>query len=176
MLSGDFLNKKNKGFTLIELLVVVSIIGLLSTVVLASVQKVRTDAKWRKFESELISIRTAVQLYRENHNGEWPPSVMNYNNPIETLLSELKASGVYLKDTIDYPELMYVGTEMGSKININYKYSCGKSNYSDTYLVIVFWKKPYSFTPFLNTKLPFLWESGNPYNNVFDGYIYCVEI
>jgi len=53
---------KNKGFTLIELLVVISIIALLSTVVMASLQTARTKAQEAAIKSDLQSIRTQAEL------------------------------------------------------------------------------------------------------------------
>jgi len=48
-------NKINhkKGFTLIELLIVVSIIGLLSSIILASLNSARTNAKYARVQVEL---------------------------------------------------------------------------------------------------------------------------
>ncbi|MFT7565282.1 MAG: prepilin-type N-terminal cleavage/methylation domain-containing protein [Candidatus Paceibacteria bacterium] len=60
-----------KGFTLIELLVVISIIGLLSSVVLASLGEVRTRAGISSMQQEGIQLRTALELYRSK-NGEYP--------------------------------------------------------------------------------------------------------
>ena len=54
--------KKTKGFTLIELLVVISIIGLLSSVVLASLNGARNKAKISAFEAELVQFRTVMDL------------------------------------------------------------------------------------------------------------------
>jgi len=148
------LNNKNKGFTLIELLVVISIIGLLSTVVLASVQKVRTDAKWRKFDSELIEIKTAVQLYRENNNGNWPINMINGNN-FSDLLLELKNAGVYPSVIIDFPQPMYIGTINGIKTGNTFGASCGINNYRDVYYVIYFQGIDMEL---LKTKLPNVYE------------------
>jgi len=50
------------GFTLIELLVVISIISLLSTVVMASLQTARTKAQEAAIKSDLHSIKTQAEL------------------------------------------------------------------------------------------------------------------
>ncbi len=60
-----------KGFTLIELLVVISIIGLLSSVVLAGLTSARKKAQAAKFVSEMNQLKTAFELYR-NDKGSYP--------------------------------------------------------------------------------------------------------
>lgn len=62
---------KNKGFTLIELLVVISIIGLLSSITLASLQSARQKANAAKVVAEMNQLKTAFELYR-NDKGEYP--------------------------------------------------------------------------------------------------------
>lgn len=60
---------KNKGFTLIELLVVVAIIGVLATVVLASLGTARNKAKISKTELVLNQIDTSIQSARINSDS-----------------------------------------------------------------------------------------------------------
>jgi type II secretion system protein G len=70
------INMKNKrqkqGFTLIELLVVVAIIGLLSSVVMASLNSARVKARDAKRKVELKQITNALELYYNDY-GRYPP-------------------------------------------------------------------------------------------------------
>jgi len=60
-----------KGFTLIELLVVIAIIGLLSAVVLASLNIARAKGRDAIRLSELSQLQTAVENYYTDH-GSYP--------------------------------------------------------------------------------------------------------
>ena len=64
---------KQKGFTLIELLVVVAIIGILATVVLASLGTARDRARTAKAQaqiSQMKTIMTGAQINTETRLGE----------------------------------------------------------------------------------------------------------
>lgn len=63
---------KKSGFTLIELLVVVAIIGLLSSVVLASLDGARKKARDARRLAEIQEIAKAIQFYYDD-NGHYPP-------------------------------------------------------------------------------------------------------
>lgn len=63
--------KKNRGFTLIELLVVISIIGVLTTLILANLSDARARARDSQKKSELTQLKTALRLYY-NDNQKYP--------------------------------------------------------------------------------------------------------
>ncbi len=66
-------SKKIRGFTLIELLMVVAIIGLLSSVVLASLNSARTKAKYAKGKTDIKQITLLVEVAKGQsgkHFGE----------------------------------------------------------------------------------------------------------
>ncbi len=62
-----------RGFTLIELLVVVAIIGMLSSVVLASLNTARGSARDARRGQDVKQIQTALELYY-NTNNSYPIS------------------------------------------------------------------------------------------------------
>ena len=60
-----------RAFTLIELLVVISIIGLLSTIAIVSMNSARSKARDTKRMADIKQIITAMQLYFDT-NGTYP--------------------------------------------------------------------------------------------------------
>jgi len=56
-------NNRSKGFTLIELLVVIAIIGVLSAVVLASLNTARSKGNDAAIQSDLSTIQTQAEIY-----------------------------------------------------------------------------------------------------------------
>ncbi len=60
-----------RAFTLVELLVVISIIGLLSTIAVVSLNSSRSKARDTKRLADIRQIMLAMQLYRET-NGQYP--------------------------------------------------------------------------------------------------------
>lgn len=64
----SLMNSTHKGFTLIELLVVISIIGLLSSIVLASLNAARSKSRDSQRKQDLIQLRNALELYYSVNN------------------------------------------------------------------------------------------------------------
>lgn len=65
-------NKQNQGgFTLVELLIVIAIIGLLSSIVFASLNNARAKARDTRRLSDLKQIRLALELYYDS-TGSYP--------------------------------------------------------------------------------------------------------
>jgi type II secretion system protein G len=69
---------KQKGFTLIELLVVISIIGLLASVVLVSLNGARAKARDARRIADLHQMVVALELYY-NANGFYPSVTCGYD-------------------------------------------------------------------------------------------------
>lgn len=57
------------GFTLIELLVVIAIIGVLASVILASLNTARGKGRDAFRKQSLTELRTALELYYDDHNA-----------------------------------------------------------------------------------------------------------
>ena len=60
------------GFTLIELLVVVAILGILAGVVVFAVGNLTDDANENACKIELRTMKTAVEAYKADNNGNYP--------------------------------------------------------------------------------------------------------
>lgn len=71
MFSKPFIKKYQKGFTLIELLVVASIISLLSSFILFSVNKATTRSRDAAHKSEMRQLQNALENYHLEY-GVYP--------------------------------------------------------------------------------------------------------
>lgn len=87
-------SRGERGFTLIELLVVIAIIGILSAVVLASLNTARQKSRDARRTSDIKQVATALELYFSSKNtyptvasGETNPTVA-FKAMAATLVSE----------------------------------------------------------------------------------------
>ncbi len=72
--------KRTSGFTLAELLLVVAIIGMLSSVIFASLDTGRTRAKTSQRMQELKSVKTALDMYAVSNDGKYPSTGGTYRS------------------------------------------------------------------------------------------------
>lgn len=73
---------KKRAFTLIELLTVMAIIALLSAIIFPVFARVKLNAHKSGDMSAMNSIRSALQLYRDDQGG-YPPALLGYISPYD---------------------------------------------------------------------------------------------
>jgi prepilin-type N-terminal cleavage/methylation domain-containing protein len=64
-------SKFRAGFTLVELLIVVIILAILAAIVIPQFSSATRDTKEAAIDSNLASVRNAIELYKVQHN-DWP--------------------------------------------------------------------------------------------------------
>ena len=66
---------KNYGFTLIELLVVIAIIGILASVVLASLNSARKKSRDARRLADVKQLQVALELYYDANTSKYPATL-----------------------------------------------------------------------------------------------------
>jgi general secretion pathway protein G len=64
-----------RGFTLIELLIVVIILAILAAILIPQFSSSTVDAQEAALDANLNGLRTAIELYKVQHNGNYPGAV-----------------------------------------------------------------------------------------------------
>jgi general secretion pathway protein G len=63
------------GFTLVELLIVVIILAILAAIAIPQFSSSTVDAQESALDSNLGALRSAIELYKAQHNGKYPAAV-----------------------------------------------------------------------------------------------------
>ena len=79
----------HSGFTLIELLVVIAIIGLLSSIVFASLNSARQKARDARRKTDLSQIQRALEFYYDKHSGYPNDTVGDWEQPCKTATPDI---------------------------------------------------------------------------------------
>ena len=117
---------KTKGFTLIELMTAVAIIGILSAIVLVSVNSFRVKARDAKRLSDMAQMQAALEMYK-NAYGRYPDSDMSGVGTWDTtgngtFITALVANGFLPRDLMDPTTNDYFGNYR------YYRYLAGHAN------------------------------------------------
>lgn len=64
--------RRTQGFTLVEILIVVVILGILAAVVIPQFTSASETAKQASLTTQLQTIRSQLELYQVQHNGQYP--------------------------------------------------------------------------------------------------------
>ncbi len=80
-------NSLQRGFTLIELLVVVAIIGILSSIVLVSLNSARQKGRDASAKGSMSSIRAAAEIFYDTNN-------VSYNDGTNDVCDDPDVSGL----------------------------------------------------------------------------------
>lgn len=126
-------NKQNKGFTLIELLVVIAIIGILASVVLASLRSSRESARDVRVKQELVSLSNQMELYR-NANGSYGANGSDDDSNACRGANATSLVGSAFKDSV----IMGITTIITSNMNTSFRPYCEVRNNTWAFSVPLF--------------------------------------
>lgn len=116
-------NKHRNGFTLIELLVVIAIIGILSSVVVTSLNSAREKARDAARLSDIRQIQIALELYADQNGQEYPIDLSDsgLNAFLSTIPTDPRTGDSYdyvsIRDDEGFCSGYHLGATLENKLN-----------------------------------------------------------
>jgi prepilin-type N-terminal cleavage/methylation domain-containing protein len=102
---------RKKAFTLIEVILVVTILGILAAVVLPTFQDHAVTAKESAAKSDLMTIRSQIELYKLQHNAVPPGYVDGVGAPVAMVELQLVGTsmvgGAASPNTVPFAPFLY---------------------------------------------------------------------
>ncbi len=139
---------RERGFTLIELLVVISIIGLLTAIIVVSLNVARLKADDTQRISELHQMRKALKIYY-NTNGNYPTGSFDSRNSFQwQTFSNYLAPAYMSKVPVDPRNGGEEGTIGKGVAEYYYNSTTGQKFIISTYLAIDNSTKSNQFGPY----------------------------
>ncbi len=97
-----------QGFTLVELLIVVIILAILAAIVIPQFSSSTSDAKEAAIKANLAALRSAIELYKVQHNGVYPSGVLagdpGCTNPIVTVAGAVDTEAAFKAQLLNYTD------------------------------------------------------------------------
>ena len=95
--------KNQSGFTLIEMLIVVIVLGILAMIIIPQITVSTEDAKLSALQTNLNTMRNAIELYYHQHNQEYPGAIDNTDGDGATATAAAAATA-FLAQLTTYTE------------------------------------------------------------------------
>ena len=96
--------KNQSGFTLMEMLIVVIVLGILAMIIIPQITVSTEDAKLKTMQTNLNTMRNAIELYYHQHNQTYPGAIDNVAGLIAPT-SDALAADAFIAQLTTYTEV-----------------------------------------------------------------------